>query len=140
MTLNRLAVLIAVAGMTLSTAPASAGALSIAGPLALKTHSQAQVEQIRYVRHRGAAFPAALIGGILAGVVGGAVSGGCYFNDCGYDDTSGYAAGGYYGGGYSGGFVRGGRGGGRGFAHGGGRGFASGGAHGAAHGGGAHRR
>jgi hypothetical protein len=130
MTLNRMTVLIAAAGMIVSTAPVSAGALSIAGPIALSPHSQ--VEQIRYVRHRnGSAFPAALVGGIIAGVVGGAIGNGCYFNDCGYDDTGGYYGGSYYSGGYSGGYVHRGYGG----AHGIGRG----GAHGVGHGGGIHK-
>jgi hypothetical protein len=60
MTLIRIAA-IAVAGMIVATAPASAGPLSLAGPLLVKSDSQ--VEQIRYRHRHYEASPGAIIGG-----------------------------------------------------------------------------
>jgi hypothetical protein len=79
--------------MIVATAPASAGPLSLAGPLLVKSDSQ--VEQIRYRHRHYEASPGAIIGGML-GVVGGLAGGG----GRGFSHGGGGHGGGGHGGGH----------------------------------------
>jgi len=125
MALNRMTV-IAVAGLIVATTPVYA--LPPVPIVSQVSPPNSQLESIQYYRRSVRnGFPAALFGGLVAGMVGGAMSGGCYFNDCGYEYGSGYYNGGYYSGGpYYGGY-NGGYGGGYNRGYVGGRGHVGGG-------------